>query len=128
MDDLASTVTALEKRFWNAHVDGNVKFFDERLADNCVVVAGFGFADKRTIIRSVALAAIRFAAYTMSDVRVLPLGAGEDAASISHRCVIQAAVQGKPHTIVVNVTTVWTRESDGEWRVALHQQTPAAQS
>lgn len=122
----ADAITALEKRFWDAHVDGNVKFFDERLADDCVVIAGFGFADKRTIIRSVALQAIRFAAYTMHDVTVLPLGA--DAASISHRCVIQAAVQGQPHTIVVNTTTVWVRDvSDDIWRVKLHQQTPAAQ-
>jgi len=124
VESLVNEITALERTFWNAHVDGNIKFFDEYLADECIVIAGFGFADKRTIIKSVALAAIRFAAYTMSDVRVLALG--EDAASISHKCVIQAAVQGKPHTIVVNVTTIYTKR-EGAWRIILHQQTPAAQ-
>ena len=123
MTDTA-TITTLEKAFWNANVERDLKFFDAVLADDALTIAGFGFADKRTIIHSIALGAIRFAAYTMSGVQVRPLG--EDAASISYRCVIQAAVQGQPHTIVVNVTTIHARR-EGMWQIVLHQQTPAQQ-
>lgn len=121
--DLTAAITTLEKRFWDAHVDRDLKFFDEMLADDVVTIAGFGFADRRTIIQSIALGAIQFASYFMSAVQVKSLGT--DATSISYRCVIQAAVQGQPHTIVINVTTVYVRR-DGEWKILLHQQTPAA--
>jgi hypothetical protein len=119
-----AVVTALEKRFWDAHIDANPSFFEEFLADECVVIAGFGFADKKTVIASVALRHLRFAAYTMHEVRVTPLGV--DSVAVTYRCVIQAAVEGRAHTIVVNVTTVYAKR-DGEWRMLLHQQTPAAQ-
>lgn len=122
MESLAEIITALENKFWDAHVDRNVKFFDEVLADEAVIIAGFGFADKRTIIKSIALGTIHFASCMMSEVRVLTLST--DAVSISYRCVIQAAIQDQPHTIVVNVTTIYARRGD-TWNILLHQQTPA---
>jgi hypothetical protein len=120
--EYTALITELEKKFWDANVNRDLKFFDEMLADEAVTIAGFGFADKRTIIQSVAIGAVRFADCTMSDIKVLPLGV--DAASISYRGVVQAAVQGQPHTIVVNATTIYARRGD-TWKIVLHQQTPA---
>ena len=115
-------IIALEKAFWDATMRRDTEWFQEHLADESLTIASFGFADKKTAVDAVASTPVEYASFMMHNAQVLLLS--PQSASISYRAVIQAAVAGHAHTIVVNVTTIHVLH-EGEWKITLHQQTAA---
>ena len=93
-------------------------FYDKVLARNVLMLlpGGTVIDDRATVVASMRGAV--FDGFDVSDERVLPLG--DDCAVVAYRVTVKR--QGSEHTALFNSTYV---REDGEWRLALHQQTPA---
>jgi hypothetical protein len=106
-----------EERFWGAA--GDAGFWDEHFADDGVVALAMGLMDKRTVVEAQDAAA-PWATYALDDVRVVELD--DQVVSISYRVTARRA--GDDSDYVAVVTSVYVRR-DGDWVLAVHQQTPA---
>ena len=115
MEDLLSTLLDIEKRAWKAADTRDVEFYREYLAPEALVVSPRGILDRDGIIRDLMENPNELPAYVITDPKVVPLG--EEGAALAY------TVSFGGQTIFVS--TVYTR-SDGRWRAAFHQRTPAS--
>jgi hypothetical protein len=118
---VASELIALEEDGWRALSDGPeaATAFYERVLDDGVVMVlpgGLRLDDRATVIAS--LAGPPWASYDLESPQVLRLGA--DTAVVTYG-VVARRDGAAPYSALMS--SVYVRR-DGEWRLALHQQTP----
>ena len=109
----------LESSAWEALTTEGAAtgFYDRVLATKVLMLlpGGTVIDDRETVVESMGGAP--WSSYEMSDIRVLSLGL--DAAVVAYTAT--AVRDGKDYTALFNSTYV---REDGEWHMALHQQTP----
>jgi hypothetical protein len=113
---LHTELRELEERFWGAA--GDAEFWNEHFADEGVIALAMGLMDKRTVVEA-QTAAGPWATYALDDVRIVELA--DQVASISYRATARRT--GDDGDYVAVVTSVYVRR-DGDWVLAVHQQTP----
>ncbi len=111
---------AQEQAGWEALSAGRGgDFYASHLAEQAVMVFPFGVLGREDALSSMNQAP-PWSSYTISDAQVVPLGA--ESATLVYRVVAQRAGDEK-YEAMINSTFV---RSDGQWLLALHQQTPVA--
>jgi hypothetical protein len=115
-------VLDLERRGWEAlctDADHARAFYDEVLADEVTMLlpGGLRLGDREQILE--AMGGPPWNWHELDDEAVIPLG--DDAASVAYRVRAQREDQ-EVYTALMASTYV---RFDGNWRLALHQQTPA---
>ncbi len=115
MEDLLAVLLDIEKQAWEAADARDVAFYREYLSQEALIVSPSGVLDKEGILRDIAENPRELPAYTISDPKIVPLG-GESG-------VLAYTVSLGGYMLFVS--TVYTR-SDGRWRAAFHQRTPAS--
>ena len=111
---------ALEREAWMAlssSGEASAEFYARVLADDVLMLlpGGMVIGDRAQVIDSMHGAP--WDSFKLVDERVLELG--EDSAAVTYRAT--ARRQGSNYEALFNSTYV---RVDGEWRLALHQQTP----
>jgi hypothetical protein len=115
MEDWLAVLLDIEKRAWEAADTRDVEFYREYLAPEALVVSPRGILDRDGIIRDLIENPNELPAYFITDPKVVPLGEGG--------AVLAYTVSFGGQTLYIS--TVYTR-SDGRWRAAFHQRTPAS--
>lgn len=115
MEDLLTVLLEIEERAWGAVDNRDVEFYREYLSPEALVVSPPGVLDREGILRDIVENPHELPAYTITDPKVVPLGEAG--------AVLAYTVSLGGQTLFVS--TVYTR-SDGRWRAAFHQRTPAA--
>lgn len=115
----ANELLDLERAAWRAlSTEGAAPtFYDAVLADEVLMLlpGGMVIDDRATVIES--MAGVPWSSYRLSDERVLELS--PTSAVVAYRAT--ATRDGADYSALFNSTYVLV---DGEWRLALHQQTP----
>jgi hypothetical protein len=117
MDGLLTILLDIEKRAWIAVDVRDVEFYRDYLTPEALVVSPWGVLDKDGILRDIAENPNELPAYTITDPRVVPIG--EESGVLTYTVSLGGQT--------LFVSTVYTR-SDGRWRAAFHQRTPALRS
>ena len=118
-DRLRDTLLACETRVWDALVTGDSAADSAALAEDFLGVYPDGFSGKADHVAQLA-AGPSVQRYSLSDVRIVPLG--EDHAAISY-CADFTGL-GKTEASRMYVTSIWHRAGAG-WINILSQDTPA---
>ena len=109
----------LERTGWEALTTEGAAtgFYDRVLARQVLMLlpGGMVIDEREQVVES--MGGPPWSSYEMSDVRVLPLT--DDSGVVAYTAT--AVRDGKAYTALFNSTYV---HKDGEWRLALHQQTP----
>jgi hypothetical protein len=114
MADTASQLWGLEKQFWL----GGADVFQQQLADNSVMVfPGIVFTKPQTV-ESLASGS-RWTSVSFTDQRLVQLT--PDAIALIYRASGSRERQEAAYSALVS--SVYVRQ-DGDWRLALHQQSP----
>ena len=109
----------LERRSWEAlSTEGAASsFYDKVLARDVLIVmpGGMVIDDRQQVVDS--MGGTPWSSFELSEVRVLELGDG--GAALVYK--VKADREGTAYQALLNSTYI---REDGEWRLALHQQTP----
>jgi hypothetical protein len=120
MTDLATELIALEHEGWNALVAGDAAgYYGEHLASGALMAFPFGVMTRQPAIDAMA-AAPPWESFEISDAQVVELTA--DSGVVVYTVVARRPGE-EPYSAVVSST--FAREG-GRWRLAFHQQSPAA--
>lgn len=106
----------LEEGFWNAA--GNGDFYREHMAPDGFCVLPVGLLDKEETVLAIT-AAEPWSEFKLHDVRAIDLG--DDEAALCYRA--EAIKDDGSAGYSALISSVYTRLA-GEWKLALHQQTP----
>lgn len=116
---VADELLDIERAGWKAlSTQGEAAPYYERVLAHDVLMllpGGMVIDDRQQVVDSMRGAA--WEAFDISDERVLPLD--DDTAVVAYRAV--ATRDGTDYTALFNSTYV---RQEGEWKLALHQQTP----
>jgi hypothetical protein len=108
-----------ERRYWAAA--GDPEFYDAHLAESALMVfpAPYGIFDRAATIEAVGNSA-GWRSYELDEAVAVELG--DDGAVLAYRA---RAVRADGSAYDAYVASVYVRR-EGEWKLALHQQTPDA--
>jgi uncharacterized protein (TIGR02246 family) len=114
---VSSDLLQLEEAFWRR--SGDADFYAENMTDDAFMVfpAPAGIMDREATLAAVA-AVSPWVELEMSDVHVLELT--ESAAVVAYRARARRA-EGAEYNAYASSVYV---KVDGEWKLAVHQQTP----
>jgi hypothetical protein len=116
MTDLSAELLRLEEAFWK----GNADFYQQRLADDSLMVfAQAGSLAKEQAVESIA-SAPRWSDVRMEDLKLLRLTT--EVAALVYRA--HALREGENEEYSALVSSVYVQRQ-GVWQLALHQQSPA---
>jgi len=118
-EPLHEALLACESGIWEALVSGDIAADSAALAEDFLGIYPDGFAGKSDHIAQLTVGP-SVQRYSLSEVRVVPLGARH--AAISY-CADFVGL-GKTETSRMYVTSIWRREGAG-WTNILSQDTPA---
>jgi hypothetical protein len=109
----------LERRGWEAlsGPDG-AAFYDDLLCDDALMVFPMGIFDRATSLSAIR-AAEPWQAFQLADVRI-----GHPAPDVGLVAYRATATRGGGSDYEAWMTSVYVRDSEGNWRLALHQQSP----
>lgn len=118
---LEQTLVDLERAGWEALTKpgAGARFYDEHLADDALMVFGFGVLDRAQALEAMG-AAPPWSWFRIEEPRVLELGDG--GAVLTYLATAQREGEAEYSG---QTTSVYVR-SDGSWKMALHQQTPVS--
>jgi hypothetical protein len=119
MNDLDSKLWGLERQFWL----GGVNVYREHLADDSLMVFPAMILTKSQTVESIARGS-RWTSVRFIDQRVVRLT--RDAVALVYRASGSRDGEEGPYSAVVSSVYVRVRE-DGDWKLALHQQSPESQ-
>ncbi|HEY3881362.1 MAG TPA: nuclear transport factor 2 family protein [Trebonia sp.] len=109
----------LEERGWQAlSSDEPVKFCEEWLASDAVMIVPGVIIDRETFLRAVGIEQ-PWASHRIEDAHVLSLT--DESAALIYRVTARRA--GQPDFIGL-LTSIYVKRAD-RWKLVLHQQTPA---
>jgi uncharacterized protein (TIGR02246 family) len=111
---------ALEKKYWQAIQDKDVKVVAELSDDPCIVAGAQGVAQigrdaMRAMFEKASWSLNRFELGKDAQVRML----GDDVAILAYRVHEELTVDGKPLALDASDASTWVRR-DGKWVCALH--------
>ena len=117
---LEQTLVDLERAGWEAltKLGEGTRFYGEHLAENAIMVFGFGVLDRAQALEAMG-AAPPWSWFRIEEPRVVELGA--DAAALTY---LATAEREGEEEFTGRTTSVYVRNG-GLWKLALHQQTPA---
>jgi len=115
---MTASLADLERQFWR----GDAEFYRDNLTDDAVMVFPdpVGIMDRDATVAAIAGGA-RWQDVALEDVRVITIA--DDVAILVYRAVATRAGADDPYRTLASSTYV---RRDGRWRLAVHQQTPAA--
>ncbi len=105
--------------FLDAIGAGDLDFFERNLTDDALMIFPGGVYTKQQCVESMAGHA-PYVKYDIENPRVVHLGV--NTAVITHRATVYNTAQPEPVTVMVSSVLA---KADGQWRLALHQWTPA---
>jgi hypothetical protein len=109
---------ALEDEGWRAlSSESGAGFYERHLAEDAAMIFPFGVMDRSATIEAIA-GAPPWQSYAIQDARVITLD--ENSAVVVYRATAQRA--GQPEYRALMSSTYVRR--NGDWKLALHQQTP----
>lgn len=111
-------IIELERRFWEAA--GDPAYYEERFADEGVMVFSVGVMDKQAVVASMEGAA-EWPRFTIDDPKIIEIT--PEVVSLTYTTEAYQAGSDEPYR--AGVTSVYARRGGG-WRLVLHQQTPLA--
>jgi uncharacterized protein (TIGR02246 family) len=116
---------ALEQRYWQAIQDRDVETAVALTEFPCIVAGASGTAavsqeQYRQMMQSASYTIREFEIKDGAHVRLLT----DDVALVAYQVREEMMVDGKPVTLDAADASVWVRR-DGEWRCALHTESPA---
>lgn len=118
-------ILVLEQGFWRASFAGDGAYYAEHLADDGLLVfpEPTGVLDKATCVEIIGGSPASPVEWSLSDVRVVPLG--ESAAALIYRG--SATREGASPSERDRRTSVYRLEG-GRWRLAVHHVTPEGEA
>jgi hypothetical protein len=120
---VADDLLDLEHRFWDASAAGWGDFYRRRCTPDAVFVFGpTGPIDLATCAAAIDGTTAPWTDVHLSGSRVVPLG--EHAALLTYRA--SARQEGDEAAADLYVSSAYVRDGEQGWRMAFHQQTPAA--
>lgn len=116
---LDAEILALEEKFWQAMVDGDVAAAAGLAADPCIVTGARGVAriDRVTFAQMMEGGEWKLHAFAFSDVKVERVT--DEVAVIGYRVREDATVAGRRMTFEAADASTWVRR-DGRWLCVLH--------
>ena|SRR5687767_3657802 len=120
MPDISSVIIKLEEGFWQANLDRDVTFYEKHLAENAMVVTGFGAITKQEVLQSVLHAPIDYLNYNLTNKQVKEQS--NNVALITYLATYDAKISNKPTSFVALCSTVYVKV-DTSWQAVLHQET-----
>ncbi len=115
MEDVNSTLWALEREFWL----GGADVYRKHLADESLMVFPGMVLAKAQTVESIA-AGPRWTAVVFSDQRVVRLTS--EAVGLVYRA--SGSREQEPSAYSALVSSIYVK-GDGEWKLAVHQQSPS---
>jgi uncharacterized protein (TIGR02246 family) len=110
----------LEQQGWEALAAGRgAEFYERVMAEDAVTVVPGMVLDRRQPLAS-RQGVTPWSEYRLRGQRVIMLG--RDAALITYE--VTASRPGDERPYHAQLTSVYVATADGDWRLALHQQTP----
>lgn len=122
-EDLTRELLELERRYWQAMKDGDVKAAAGLTDTPCIVAGpqGVGSIGAKDLEAMFASAAWKLLAFTLKDgAKARRIGA--DAAVLAYEAHEELTVDGRPVSLDVADCSTWVRR-DGRWRCASHTET-----
>jgi ketosteroid isomerase-like protein len=117
INDADTEIVALEARLREAQLAADVATLDALISEDLLFTGPDGqLATKADDLGAHASGAVRFVTHEPEELRVRRVGA--DAAICALRARLVVNVGGTLVTGTFRYTRVWSRESDGHWRVA----------
>jgi hypothetical protein len=121
MDELREELLATERAGWDSLCNGTGDdFYGRTMTGDGVMVLANGQVMTRDEVVSALGQSPPWAAYEMSDVRVVSMG--DDVAALVY---VGIAHRRQGDAFTGAMSSVYVR-ADGEWKLALYQQTPMA--
>lgn len=118
-DETREELLVLERRGWDALCTGmGGEFYEDRMTDDGVMVLAHGVVMNRSQVRSSLATAPPWWDYTLSDVRLVPVGPAT--AALVYRA---RATRGKDDAFEALMTSVYVLDGHRPL-LALYQQTP----
>ncbi len=119
----AEALMTLEQNAYDAWKNKDLKFWDDFLASNVVMMDPTGTMDKAAIIKQFSSTACEVKSQSLSEPQMNQLG--PDAAVITHKITRDATCGGEKLPASAWVATMYIREG-GEWKAAFHSEYPIA--
>jgi hypothetical protein len=118
--DVEKELVKLEKQYWQAIKDQDVKTAKELTDDECIVSGAQGFARLRKdsldgMVKSPSYTLNRFRIGDDAEVRMV----SDDVAVVAYKVHEELTVDGEPVTFEAADSSTWVRR-DGRWLCALH--------
>ena len=121
-EDTKSALLDLERRGWDSLCDSTgSQFYGDLMTDDGVMVLANGAVMNREAVVASLEQAPPWQSYDIEDVRLVEAGA--DAAGIVY--VGTGYREGDQPAFVGVMSSIYVRQ-DGQWRLALYQQTPTS--
>jgi ketosteroid isomerase-like protein len=116
-----------EKSYWEAVKNKDSRAVESLTADRCLVVGADGVRAMRReelgeLMKSMPS---ELGDYGIEDGNVEFIQASDDVAIVAYKVRTEYRSEGGPQRAEAFDTTVWVKR-DGEWKCALHTETPAA--
>lgn len=111
----------LEALLWKANREGDATFYDDRLRADALVVSKYGVMDKPATVAVIKANRNPYVSTERTAERVLVID--DDTVVVTYRVDVVALVEGNEVQLPSYASSVWNRDSSGEWKVVIHQQT-----
>lgn len=117
--ELLDELLTLERAGWDSLCNGTgAAFYGHHMTEDAVMILAGGFTlDRPGVVRSLADSP-EWDSYELAEARVV--GVGSEGAALTYR---GTAVRGSEEPFVAWMASTYVRV-DGEWRLAVYQQTP----
>ena len=110
------TLLELERTFWAAA--GKPDHYKEAFIDEGTMAFDVGAMDKEAVLAAVEQSSA-WASYTMDDARLTPIST--DVAAVTYTTTARTVGSDSVYQAVISSVYV---QRNGQWKLALHQQTP----
>ncbi|HEX6275435.1 MAG TPA: nuclear transport factor 2 family protein [Polyangiaceae bacterium] len=113
-------IVELERQYWQALKDNDVRVVERLTADPCIVTGpqGVGELDKKSMLEMMKSATYTLDSFELDrDMKVRMLG--DDVAIVAYKVHERMTVDGKPVELDAADTSTWVRRG-GQWVCALH--------
>jgi ketosteroid isomerase-like protein len=122
-----SELIGLEKKFWQSMVNEDIEAALSMLAEPSLMVSSQGIMkfDHDEFRRMLEKGTMVIKSFELNDMNVI--FPSEDTALVTYKAKQSVSTRGKPGQLNQEMTdsSVWTRKN-GEWRCAMHTETPVA--
>jgi hypothetical protein len=111
----------LEKQYWDAMINKDVRKATRLSADPCIVVGAQGVSslDRKTMGRMTQDDSWKLDRFEIDEKSLQMQMIDPDVIALAYKVTEHMVVEGKPLTLQANDASVWTRHN-GQWTCAMH--------